>query len=155
MADVDGLTNRGALRFLEMVLRNSWSSVGGEPTAFYVALITDAAFDDTWNDMGDVTEVANGNGYTTGGILVERSNVGFDTLTEDDGNHWVIALIKNLAWTATAGAISTIKGAVLTDDEEVIADREILAYWNVVDADVNAGAIYQLEDLTIKLKTVA
>ena len=66
------VTNKGKFRWLEIVFRND-----AEPTVNYVALVTSAVAPvaDT-NTKSELTEVPNGQGYTTGGITVASHIVG-------------------------------------------------------------------------------
>lgn len=126
-----GMTNRGKYNILDIVFRNATA-----PTNFYVALITnDVAPTADTNLMSDLTEVAAGNGYTSGGILLNRNNTDFDVLTEDDTNDRALIQIKDISWTASGGSLpgsgSPIKYAVLTDDNATVANREIFSYWDL------------------------
>lgn len=152
----DGLTNRGAYRLLEWFGRGTWKG-GGMPTNWYVALITDAAFDPDWNVMGDVTEIT-GSGYTAGGVQLTPGATDFDVLTEVDASDWALTQIKDIYWLANGGSIPTAGDAcmaVLTDDNATVADREIIWAWDITDSSVADGAVLQLEDLEMKLDTVA
>lgn len=65
-----------------------------------------------------LTEVANGNGYTTGGIAIVEGDW---TLSTVSGNAQV--QLADQVWTAT-GAISNIAGAYITD-----ANDNVLGWW--------------------------
>ena len=109
------------------------------PVNFYVALITNAVVPtaDT-NTFSELTEIADGNGYTEGGYELdpEASSSDFDTLTEDDANDRAIIQIKDIVWTAGGGSIPAsgdgARYAILTDDEVVIGDRNVLAVWDLI-----------------------
>ncbi len=60
------------------------------------------------------TEVANGNGYTTGGIAISRSD--FSNALDSGDQKLTLA---DKVWTAT-GPISNIAGAYLTDASDVV-----------------------------------
>lgn len=126
-----GWTNRGKYNELNIIFRNA-----AEPTNFYLALVTAATIPnpDT-NTMADLTEIAAGNGYTSGGQSLNRDAVDFDVLTEDDAADVAYIQIKDISWTAAGGAIpSAGDGAsyiVLTDDAGVVANREVWAYWSL------------------------
>jgi hypothetical protein len=57
------------------------------PTTFYAALVTSAGAPtaDT-NTLGELTEIAAGNGYTAGGISLSKNTTDFPSLTEDETN---------------------------------------------------------------------
>jgi hypothetical protein len=149
---VAGLTNKGKYRILDMAFRN-----GTEPTSFYVALVTSAAAPtaDT-NTLGDLTQIAAGNGYTSGGLAVARNATDFDTLTEDDTNDRGDLQIKDLTWTASGGSIpgsgNGARYAVLTDDNGTVNSREVYAYWDLTsDRSVSTGQTLTLQNLEIRL----
>lgn len=112
---------------------------------FKVALVTSSytpAQDthDTWSDVS-ANEVANGNGYTTGGVTVTQTwveSAGTVTFDSDDPS-----------WTASGGSI-TARYAVIYDDTPTSPADPLVAYLLLDDtpADVTAtsGA-----DLTIVL----
>lgn len=78
---------------------------------------------DTHHGYSDVSasEIANGSGYTTGGVTMAGVSV-----TEDDTNNYTtVAWSTNPAWTASGGAISAI-GAIVYDD--TATDDPIVGY---------------------------
>lgn len=88
------------------------------------------------------TEVANGNGYTTGGIALTSTNF---TLSLDGGNIKVV--IDTQTWTAAGGAILNIDGVFLTD-----GDDNVLAWWERTTATTLAdGDDLVADGLYIKL----
>lgn len=147
-----GWTNKGKIRALEAYLRG-----GSVPTTFYVALFTDAVAPtaDT-NTKSELTEIANGNGYVTGGIAVNNDSTDFDTLTEDDSTDRGFIQIKDLVWTASGGPIpasgSDARYACLTDDNGTQGSREILFYWDLGgDYGVSSGQPLTLQNLEIRI----
>lgn len=147
-----GWTNRGKQAILDAYFRAT-----GTPTNFYVALVTSASTPDAdTNTLSDLTEIAAGNGYTTGGYQLSRNSTDFDTLTEDDSGDKALIQIKDVVWTASGGSIPDsgdgARYAVLTDDNGTIADREVLAYWDLSsDRSVSDGHDMTLEDLELQL----
>lgn len=146
-----GVTNRGKFNLLRWALRGV-----ANPTTFYVALVTDAAAPvaDT-NTLSELTEIAAGNGYTTGGIAVNNDATDFDTVTEDDANDRALIQIKNLVWTASGGTLpssgSGARYAVLTDDNVTIGSREVYAWWDLLTGIiVSATQTLTLADLEIR-----
>jgi len=147
-----GWTNRGKQAILDAYFRNT-----GAPTNFYVALVTSAtAPDPDTNVLGDLTEIAAGNGYTSGGYQLDRNSTDFDTLTEDDANDRALVQVKDVSWTASGGPIPAsgngARYAVLTDDDGTVANREVLAYWDLSsDRTVSDGQTLTLQDLELRL----
>jgi len=145
-----GFTNKGKAAMLDGYFRAT-----GMPTVFYLALVTDTSLTADTNTKADITEVANGNGYTTGGISVARDGTDFDVLTEDDTNDRGLVQIKNQVWTASGGAIpasgSAIDHAILTDDNVTDASREIIVYWDLTGPHtVSDTQTFTLIDLEIR-----
>lgn len=147
-----GFTNKGKMNLLAWALRGV-----AVPTTFYVALFTSATAPtaDT-NTKSQLTEVASGNGYTTGGIAVNNDSTDFDVLTEDDGTDRGFIQIKDLVWTASGGALpasgSGARYACLTDDNATQGSREILFYWDLgADYSVSSGQTLTLQNLEIRI----
>lgn len=147
-----GWTNKGKAAVLEGVFRNA-----GVPTNFYVALFTSATAptQDT-NTKSQLTEIANGNGYVTGGTSLTKNATDFDVLTEDDTNDRGLIQIKDLTWTASTGPIPAsgdgARYACLTDDNATQGSREIWAYWDLTsDRSVSDGQDLTLQDCELRL----
>lgn len=145
-----GLTNKGKYNIHNIVFRAATA-----PTNFYVGLATSAVAPtaDT-NTFGQLTEIANGNGYTTGGYQLSRNSTDFDVMTEDDANDKVVTQIKDIVWTASGGAIpgsgDGARYAVLIDDNGTIANREVWAYWDLSsDRTVSSGNNLTLQNCEI------
>lgn len=68
---------------------------------------------DTHHGYADVSasELANGNGYSTGGNTLAGVAV-----TEDDTDDWTEVTWDNTSWTASGGAIGPSPGAIIYDD---------------------------------------
>lgn len=147
-----GWTNKGKMRILEWALRG-----GTIPTTFYVALCTSATAPTAdINTKSELTELANGNGYVTGGIAVNNDSTDFDTLTENDTDDRGQILIKDLVWTATGGPLPVsgngARYAVLTDDNGTQGSREILFFWDLgSDYSVSVGQTLTLQNLEIRI----
>lgn len=140
------------MSILDAYFRNT-----GAPTNFYVMLITSASAPtaDT-NLVSDVTEIAAGNGYTSGGFSLTRNSTDFDVLTEDDTNDKGLIQVKDVSWTASGGGIpisgNGARYAVLTDDNVTVSSREIYAYWDLGgDTSINDGATLTLQNLELDL----
>lgn len=147
-----GITNRGKYKLLDWVFRASTL-----PTNFYVALCTSAATPtvDT-NTFSELTEIAAGNGYTTGGISLTKNSTDFDVLTEDDTGDLGKIQIKDLTWTASGGSLpgsgNGARWAVLTDDNATQGNRIVIAWWDLTsDRSVSVGQPLTLQDCELRL----
>jgi hypothetical protein len=147
-----GFTNKSKFRLLGWVFRTDT-----EPTNFFVALVTSAVAPtaDT-NTLGELTEIAAGNGYTSGGYSLTPGATDFDVHTEDDANDRGLIQVKDVVWSASGGSIPDsgdgARYAVLTDDNGTVADREILAYWDLgSDRQVSDGQDLTLENCELRL----
>jgi hypothetical protein len=101
-------------------------------------------------------EVANGNGYATGGLAVTpfTGTIPAASLPATSGN-WSIdldtgdikAVLDDKQWTASAGSIANIAGAYMTDASDVI-----LAWWERGSTTtIASGDTVTLTGLFIKL----
>lgn len=147
-----GWTNRGKKLILDTYFRGA-----SPPTNFYLALCTatTAPTPDT-NTLSDLTEIANGNGYTTGGLSVARNSTDFDTLTEDDSGDLGKIMVKDEVWTASGGTLPAsglgARYAVLLTDEGTVANRQVICYWDLGSAlMVSSGQPLTLADLELRL----
>lgn len=148
-----GWTNKGKMRTLQQAFVRT-----PLPVNFYVALVTSAVAPDAdTNTLSQLTQIAAGNGYTSGGFQLTPNATDFDTVVEDDATDVGYVQIKNVAWTASGGPIPASGGgaryAVLTDDNGTVGSREVYFYWDLVsDTSVTAGGTLTLADLTIRAK---
>ena len=150
-------TNRGKFLLLDWVF-------GGEPLPdnFYVALVTadNVPTVDT-NTLSELTEIADGNGYTEGGYELTPGTPDFDVIIEDDDNNLAYIQIKDILWTAAGGNIpASGNGAryvVLTDDSEssaaALGDRQIIAVWDMVTDRVATNG-FPISLTNLELRTV-
>lgn len=99
--------------------------------------LTDTAPVSTDSDMTDITEIANGNGYTTGGTAL--ANV---TSTQTNGVYSLAA--DDVVFTASGGAIAQFRYVVLYNDD---ASDSLIGYWDN-EAEVN---LLDTETFTIAL----
>ncbi len=125
-----------------------------------MALVTSAVAPvaDT-NTLGELTQIAVGNGYTTGGYSLLRNATDFDVWTEDDTNDRGLIQIKDVVWTAAGGPIpatgSGARYAVLTDDNATVASREVYHYFDLVsDRSVSSGQTLTLQDCELRINEV-
>lgn len=147
-----GWTNRGKYLALGVFFRGV-----AAPTAFYMALVTSAAAPGAdLNTLSELTEIAAGNGYTSGGISVARNATDFDVYTEDDANDRALIQIKDLVWTASGGTLPASGGgaryAVLTDDNVTVGSRQVVGFFDLSsDRSVSSGQTLTLQDCEFRL----
>lgn len=147
-----GFTNKGKARVLNGFFRNT-----SVPTNLYVALVTGAVAPSAdINTFSQLTEIANGNGYTTGGYQLSRNSTDFDSLTENDTDDRGELQIKDVVWTASGGSIPKsgdgARYAVLLDDNATVGSREVLAYWDLAeDRQVSIGQSLTLQNFELRL----
>ena len=147
-----GWTNKGKYKMLDWVFRNST-----EVTNFYVALVTSANAPGPDTDtLGQLTEIAAGNGYTSGGYQLTPGSTDFDVINEDDTGDLAKIQIKDVVWTASGGPIpdsgNGARYAVLTDDNATVGSRKVLAYWDLSsDRSVSDGQSLTLQDCELRL----
>lgn len=147
-----GWTNKGKFR----LLGRGYQGVA-LPTNYYVALVTSATAPDAdTNTLSQLTEIAAGNGYTSGGISLSKNSTDFDVLTEDDTNDRGLIQIKDLVWTASGGTLpgsgSGARYAVLTDDNATVGSREVYHFWSLVsDRSVSDTQTLTLQNCEIRL----
>ena len=126
------------------------------PTNLYVALVTSAVAPTVdINTLGQLTEIAVGNGYATGGYQLTPGATDFDVMTEDDTGDKALVQLKDLAWTASGGPIPDsgdgARYAILTDDNGTIANRQVIAAWDLVtDRSCTDGYSITLEDCELQ-----
>ena len=88
------------------------------------------------------TEVANGNGYVTGGKALTTSSFTLSIVTDA-----AQVQISDQTWTASGGSIANIGGVYLTD-----ASGNVLAWWERSTALTLAdGDSMVADDLTVRL----
>jgi len=147
-----GITNRGKKNFLDYIFRNAT-----EVTNFYIFLITSAVTPTVdINTKSELTEIATGNGYTAGGISLNRDSTDFDTLTEDDTNDRALIQLKNIVWTASGGNLPSsgngARYAILTDDNGTLGSREVWTFWDLVsDRTISDTQTLTLIDCEMRL----
>ena len=94
-----------------------------------------------WSDCS-ASELANGNGYTTGGNTLSGVSV-----TEDDSNDRCSVAWSNSSWTASGGDIGPSPGAVVIDD--TVTDDPVVGYVDFggdqTAADGATGTIANIE----------
>lgn len=135
-----GWTNKGAFRLMDSFFRAQ-----NTPTNFFLALATAATTPiSTINTFSELTEIANGNGYTTGGISIARNGTDFPTLTENDTNDRAELILKNEVWTASTANLPAsgtgARWAVLLDDNVTVGSRHVLNWsWETAKGAVTVS----------------
>lgn len=150
MADL--MTNRGR----RLLLESYFNAV--TPTNFYCALVTSAATPtvDT-NTLSELTEIAAGNGYTSGGIQLTRNTTDFPSITENDSSDLASIGVKDMVWTASGGSLPASGGGarwmVLTTDEATVGNRQIIAAFDLAsDRTVSSGQTLTVSGMTLRAK---
>lgn len=147
-----GWTNKGKYKILGWTLRSET-----EPTNFYMALVTSAtAPTQDIDTLGELTQIAVGNGYADGGYQLAKNSTDWDVWTEDDTNDRGLIQIKDIVWTASGGPIplsgNGARYAVLTDDNGTIGSREVYAYFSLVsDRSVSDTQTLTLQDCELRI----
>ncbi len=147
-----GWTNKEKYR----ILGDRYRNIVGE-TNFYVALCTSATPPtQDINTLSELTEIAAGNGYATGGFSLTPGATDYDVWTEDDTNDWSLIQMKDIVWTASGGPIPSAGGgarwAVHTDDNVTIGSREVYQYFDLTsDRTVSDAQTLTLQDCEIRI----
>jgi hypothetical protein len=146
-----GFTNRGKNLLLKAFFNTA------APTNIFAALVTSAVAPtvDT-NTLGELTEIANGNGYTAGGMQLARNATDFPSLAENDATDIANILVKNLVWTAATGNLpASGNGArycVLVDDNATPASRQVIAWFDLTaDRTVSVGQTLTVQNAELRL----
>jgi len=146
-----GFTNKGKFHLLGHAFVNV-----AVPTNYYVALVTSAVAPTAdHNTLGQLTQIATGNGYVDGGIQLTPGSTDFDVHTEDDANDRGLVQIKDLVWTASGGPIPAsgdgARYAILTDDNATVANREIYGYFDLTsDRSVSDGQTLTVQNMEMR-----
>jgi hypothetical protein len=150
------VTNRGKKLLMDWGFRNAT-----EPANFFLALVTSAVAPtpDT-NVFSELTEIAAGNGYVSGGQSVARNSTDFDVLTEDDTNDLAQLQLKDFDWTASGGSIPAsgagARYAVLLTDEGTVGNRQVVAAWDLQsDRTASNGQVLRLQNTEIRAEEAA
>lgn len=149
------MTNRGAKVLLNIALR---ADATDTPAQWKLRLCTGAQTPtvDT-NLVTELTEIAAGNGYSAGGIVIERSAVGFDLLTEDDILNLAFIQMKDGIFTATGGPLPAsgdpARWGILNNDK---ATPEVIFVFDLEgDRVVSSGQPLKVEDAEISFEQPA
>lgn len=144
-------TNKGKYKLLEWAFR-----AATRPTNYFTALILASSVPtvDT-NTLADLSEIAAGNGYTSGGYSLTPNATDFDVITEDDTNDLAKIQIKDVIWAASGGSIPAsglgARYVVLTDDNVTVSARIVICWWDLgSDRSASSGQNITLQDLEMR-----
>lgn len=124
------LTNRG-----KQLIGAGYFGGGTIQTNFYWILFTSAVAPtvDTAVTTG-LTEIANGNGYATGGLIKAANGTNFP-FVQDDTNDRTEADPPDLVWTASGGSLPASGNGArylgLTTGAEAAGSRQLIAYYDL------------------------
>lgn len=144
-------TNRGKYLVLSWAFR-----AVALPTNLYVALLTvDTEPTVDINTLGELTEIADGNGYVEGGYELTPGSTDFDVITEDDANDLALVQVKDISWAASGGPIpdsgNGARYAALLGYHATPASREVIAVWDLItDRVATDGHSISLIDCELK-----
>lgn len=145
-----GVTNRGKKVIMGTYFQ---ADATDTPVQFKLLLVTSAvAPGPDQSVLSGLTEVASGNGYTTGGEVITRNSTGFDVITQVDASDHALIQIKDVVWTASGGAIPASgdppRYACLMDDD---ATPNLVAFFDLVsDRTVSDTQTLTLQDCEIR-----
>lgn len=143
------VTNRGKYNTALAMFR------GGD--TFYVPLFTSGTAPTVdHNVVGDLTQIAAGNGYSDGGPSVTGNATDFDVATEDDTNDRAYVQLKDIVYTASGGPIpasgSGASYAGLSGAGATVATRDLDLVWDLGGAQsVSDGQTLTLQDCEIRI----
>ena len=75
----------------------------------------------TYNQLSQITQIANGNGYVTGGATVTVSSS-----SQSSGTYKLV--LADVTWTASGGSIGPFQWVVLYDD--TATNDELIGHWD-------------------------
>jgi len=121
-----GVTNRGKFLFGQGYFQ------GTLPANIYAALVTETIAPTADTDtLAQLEEIAAGNGYTSGGIMLNRDDIDF-TVAEDDTADVATVTVRDLSYDAAGGTLPSdgvgARWLVLTTDEATVGERQVIAY---------------------------
>ena len=102
---------------------------------------------DTHEEYADVSgsELANGNGYTTGGNTLAGVSV-----TEDDVDDRAEVTWNSTSWTAAGGSIGPTPGAIIYDD--TVANDPVVGYIDFVTEQTQAaGGVLNINNIEVRI----
>lgn len=149
---MSGVTNRGKYLTLQL-----WGRGTSPATAFYLALATNNTPPTVdANTLSDCSEIAAGNGYTAGGLIVNRNSTDFDVLTEDDTNDRALIQMKDYVWTASGGNLPAsgngARWVLGLDDNVTVNSRQVWGFWDLgADRVISSTQTLTLQNIEYRL----
>lgn len=139
-----GVTNRCRASEFDIVYRGATA-----PASFKLALCTAATTptEDT-NTLSELTQIAAGAGYTSGGITLNRNSTDFPTLTEDDANDKAVLIIKDITFTASGGPIP-LSGSGAAYVVLTTASGDVWRWWDIRDGQGTARQVSDGQSLIV------
>jgi hypothetical protein len=102
------------------------------------AVLTNTAPQGNDDTLGDITEIANGNGYTTGGVTVSQSS------SSQTSGTYKLVVTDPTPWTASGGTIGPFRYVVLYND--TATNNELIGYWDYGSSiTLNAGESFTVD----------
>ena len=147
------LTTRG----LELMFKWAFRSES-RPANFYMALVTSAtAPTAATKTLSQLTEITQGNGYTSGGYSLSPNATDFTAIAVDDTLSIVSVALKTIAWSASGGDIppsgNPARHVVMTTDESPVGNRQIIWYQSLLaDRLVNSGGSLTLAEINARIR---
>lgn len=116
-----------------------------------ILMATGFTFDpDTHHGYADVSasELASGNGYSTGGNTLSGVSV-----TEDDTNDYTEITWSNTTWTASGGDIGPTPGAIIYDDTATSPQADtLIGYIDFGSEQTQAnGGVATIANITVRI----
>jgi len=151
-----GITNRGKLRLLEMAFRNTKDTAAIDTSPLFLALVTSAVTFTVETTVFDTTkQIATGNGYTDGGVNLERDTLSWDAVGISTATAYGYIRLKDVVWTASGTFPASGVGAfyaIITDDNATVGSRQVYAWIDLTTArTLGSGATLTLQDIEIRL----
>lgn len=87
-----------------------------------MAILSNTAPNYAWDDYSDVTEIASGHGYTTGGEKIKTSS-----LSQTSGT-MILVIGANITWTASGGSMGPFRYVYVYDD--TAAGNWLVGVWD-------------------------
>lgn len=110
--------------------------------------LSNSAPANTYNQLSSVTQIANGNGYTTGGTQATISSS-----AQSSGTYKLV--LADVVFTASGGAMGTFRYIILYDD--TATNDEVIGYWDYGSGvTLNSGDSFTVDfDATAGVLTIA
>lgn len=149
-----GITRRGMFRISEIIFQGATA-----PANFFIGLVTAATAPTTLTvTLSQLTEIAQGAGYSSGGYSIARNSTDWVSVTESGDD--AITQMRDFDAVASGGALP-LSGAdaayiVLLGPHATPASREVWAWWSLKgDRHVSDGQSMTFDDVKAILTAIA